>query len=90
MSGADTAKRLGVTVAGLRILAIAIGDRHGRATGPAFGIATQGPRLELRRDGMLRGMDFILGDSLFSESGEDGGIVAGALVSTSARQCFIL
>ena len=58
MSGADTAKRLGVTAAGLSVLAIATRDPHGRAIGPAFGVATHGPRLTLRRDGMLREMDF--------------------------------
>lgn len=58
MNGADTAKRLGVTLAGLTVLTIAGGDSRGRATGPAFGVATYGPRLALRRGGMLRAMDF--------------------------------
>jgi len=67
MSGADTAKRLGVTVAGLSVLAVAIKDPHGRAIGPAFGVATQGPRLELRRGGMLREMDF--GPDVITQAG---------------------
>ena len=58
MSGADTAKRLGVTIAGLSVLVIASRDHHGRATGPAFGIATHNPRLTLRRNGMLKGQPF--------------------------------
>ena len=69
MSGADTAKRLGVTVAGLSVLAIAISDRHGRVIGPAFGVATHGPRLRLRRDGMLREMDF--GPDVITPAGRD-------------------
>ena len=68
MSGADTAKRLGVTVAGLSVLAIANRDPHGRAIGPAFGIATQGPRLRLRRNGMLREMDF--GPDIITQIGQ--------------------
>ena len=67
MSGADTAKRLGVTVAGLSVLAIASRDPHGRAIGPAFGVATHGPRLHLRRVGMLREMDF--GPDVITQAG---------------------
>ena len=58
MTEREICQRLGVRSAGLRILTIAIRDRHGRATGPAFGIATHGPRLELRQGGMLRERDF--------------------------------
>ena len=76
MSGADTAKRLGITVAGLSVLTIATGGPHGRATGPAFGVATQGPRLELRRGGMLHEMDF----------GPDVITQAGRRVVTKARE----
>ena len=47
-----------ITAAGLSVLAIATNDLHGRAIGPAYGLPTQGPRLELRQSGMLREMDF--------------------------------
>ena len=75
LTGKEICKRLGVTAAGLSVLAIAIGDPHGRAIGPAFGVATHGPRVELRRDGMLREMDF----------GPDVITQAGRVVITEAR-----
>ena len=76
MSGADNAKRLGVTIAGFSVLVIAAKDPHGRAIGPAFGVATHGPRLKLRHDGMLREMDF----------GPDVITQAGRRVVTKARK----
>ena len=69
MTRGEIYERLGTTVAGLNILAIAVDDPHGRATGPAFGIATREPRLALRRDGMLKEMDF--GPDLVTAIGRD-------------------
>ena len=58
MTRSEIYDRLGVTVTELTVLAIASDDCHGRATGPAFGIATRGPRLALRQSGLLRDRDF--------------------------------
>lgn len=69
MTKREIYRRLEITVAELNILAIAVDDLHGRATGPGFGIATRSPRLTLRRDGMLKEMDF--GPDLVTAMGRD-------------------
>ena len=69
MTRIEIYRRLGISVAELNVLAIAVDDRHGRAAGPGFGIATRGPRLALRRDGMLKEMDF--GPDLVTAMGRD-------------------
>lgn len=69
MTRKEIYRRLGITVAGLNVLAIAVDDPHGRATGPGFGIATRQPRLTLRRDGMLKETDF--GPDLVTAIGRD-------------------
>ena len=69
MTEREICKNLGVTIAGLGVLSIAAGDIQGRAIGSAFGIATHGPRLELRRDSMLQKMDF--GPDVITPAGRD-------------------
>ena len=58
MTEKEIREYLGVSVAGLNVLAIAVEDPHGRAKGPAFGPVTRPPRLTLRLDGLLQEQDF--------------------------------
>ncbi len=65
MTRIEIYRRLGITVAGLNVLAIAVDDPHGRATGPTV----RTPRLELRRSSLLLEMDF--GPDIITPMGRD-------------------
>ncbi len=65
MTEKEIREHLGVTVAGLSVLAGAAMDSHGRGRGPGI----NGPRVELRRGGMLQEQDF--GPDTITPTGRD-------------------